>query len=397
MSDEMNSNFFPFFWFTYLFGEQEIPSEIDKLFAFQENADTITITDKKSKRVFQCGNLVERDFNSFQPQEKKGGGKLNIICGCGEYSSPPQFVDFLTAYDFEDYEGATFQIPSSSFCTQNKDSSTPPKIGITNYIFDPNQGVLGAVAAAPASIYRNYKSSEHTNLLSNLPFHTSNGYIQIDTDKEIQCLESLSFDWTNTDSRCKIGVQRNNEVLIRRDPFNYHMYQVSSKPHKIHQIFCVRLNFIEDIIPCPFTKDIAFHLLESQYKMTIKAAWENSVLFPNNHGSKILYLVPLGYESGTSLKVIARSIEACADLIVDSGLDVFLSCPTKYSFDKCQKVLKHVVEETGGKIIMTKKVSVRNLSDLIETVHLTKIVKWFCLIIVLFSSILLLDRINHHK
>lgn len=354
-------DFYPIFWFHNLFGCEENVDEIKNNIQFETLKDHIEITNRSNNKKFNCGRLYIKNIDSFDPKKPRGGGKLNIVCRNGEFSSPPYYTDFISAQNRQEFEGATFQIESSAMCIQNADSDTTPMNGITDYAFDSIQGAIGSVATGSSAFYRNYVCSTHVNLLSDTPFNIKNGYAQVD-DEELERLKALNFDWDNL-KHYKIGIQRNNEVNIRRDPMVYSKFCINKSPQKVHQVFCVRFDFTKDMISCKFTKKITKHICEAQYKMSILSAWENSLLYPDLPGSKILFLVPLGAELGASRRAIAEALSACTDLIIESGLDVYFSCQNEDVFSKCLEVLQNDVDRTGGKIIKTKRVSQDDLTE----------------------------------
>lgn len=356
-------DFYPIFWFHSLFGCDENITEIKNNFQVETSNNHVKIKNTSNGKTFYCGSLFIKNYNLFRQQKPRGGGKLNIICGSGEFSYPPYYTDFISAQNHPEFEGATFQIESSAMCTQNADSNTSQMNGITDYAFDSIQGAVGSVATAPATFYRNYTCSTHINLLSDTPFELKNGYARLKYDEDLENLENLNFDWDNL-KHYKIGIQRNNDVYIRRDPYTYSKFCINEKTPKVHQVFCVRFDFIKDMVSCPFTKKITKNIYEAQYRMSILAAWENSILFPDFPGSKILFLVPLGAEVGSSRRSIAEALSACTDLIIESGLEVYLSCPNQQIFSKCLEILQNDIEKTGGKVIKTKRVEHDDLSEL---------------------------------
>ncbi|OHT01572.1 hypothetical protein TRFO_31554 [Tritrichomonas foetus] len=369
-------DFFPIFWFPHLFGIEEDPKLIKEYFDFKiVDKDKVEIYCKMKERTFKCGRLLSKSFSSFHALKTRGGGKLHIVCGNGEFSYPPQFTDFIVAQNHPDFNGATFQIGSSAKAIQNADSNTSAIRGISDYAFDTIQGTIGSVATAQAALYRNYLCSSKMDLLDETPFVKKNGFVLID-EEEAERLKKLDFDFSDF-NHYKIAIQRNCEVVLRRDRSVFTKFCVNEcndskngsdkndeQTQMVHQVFCVHFDFKNDIIPTKFTKTIVRNILEAQYRMTIMAAWENSLLYPNKPGSKVLFLTPLGSRMGTSRRLIAEAVEACKDLIIDSGLEVYFSCPKKSDFDKCESILKEVVEETDGNTIITKQVTEDDLSQL---------------------------------
>ena len=111
------------------------------------------------------------------------------------------------------------------------------------------------------------------------------------------------------------------------------------------------LNFCGDVDKTDFIIEIASYILKDEYKAAVLAVWENSVKMESEGraAARVLFLTLLGGGVfGNPFEIIAESIVSCKDLIVESGLDVWVVCFNKNSFYMTRDILMPVVDETGG-------------------------------------------------
>mmetsp|Transcript_54417 Transcript_54417/g.125393 ORF Transcript_54417/g.125393 Transcript_54417/m.125393 type:complete len:370 (-) Transcript_54417:201-1310(-) len=64
--------------------------------------------------------------------------------------------DVFELHTMPEYRGATFMAASQFNCLEFPNPDVVPEYGVTGYIFDGTQGPACALAAAPATVYRNY-------------------------------------------------------------------------------------------------------------------------------------------------------------------------------------------------------------------------------------------------
>ena len=106
-------------------------------------------------------------------------------------------------------------------------------------------------------------------------------------------------------------------------------------------------------------------LLTAEYRATILAAWENSILYPGRKGSNKLSLTLLGGGVFCNpYQIICGAIAANIKLIKESGLKVYLTCYDESTFDEVMQYLETAVNETNGKIYDTN--DDESCRDLIE-------------------------------
>ena len=350
-------------WFEVLFGFKEVPRDVAKHFQLQEFPDHVQITSKDNNKSYNAGNFQIRSCTSFSigdgegQLKKRGNGTLNLIHGYGFDSEKFELIDVLSSQSLPQWNGATFQAASNFNCLEFVSSSQTASSGITNYFYDTTQGPYCAIGAGPAILYRNYFIKHHgkvgqlekeINLLERTPLKIKGGYPLIHDPKE---LESLDFDWDNLDN-WPVGVHRNCEVTMTRGDRGFKL----APPNQIvHHVYAAAFNFYGSVRQCDFTINLSRKLLAAEYRATILAAWENSQLFPGLPGSNVCILTQLGGGVfGNPKEIICEAIESCMDIIVDSGLTVYVCCFSDSSFKDVNSILGKYVKETGGTILETK-------------------------------------------
>jgi len=354
----MNSSFN---WFQNVFGFTESVKSVKDNISCTKSGDNWTITSKANNATYNAGNFQIRSASSFKignnPGElpPRGNGTLNIIHGHGRSSKKFEIVDILLMESFEPFNGATFLAASNfnalEFVSQYQTASD----GISGYHNDMTQGPYAALAAPPAILFRNYfvphdgfygQVAKPINLLERTPIEVQNGYPLINSTEE---LESLQFDWENPDN-WPVAVHRNCQVVLTRDVRGFKIVPESSNKI-VHQVYAAAFNFYGTVIQNEFTMKLSEHLLTNEYKATILAAWENSVLYPGRPGSNKLFLTLLGGGVfGNPHRMILNSILNNLELIKQSGLEVYICCYSDNSFRSCGIVLD-AVRETGGKVV----------------------------------------------
>lgn len=344
-------------WFEHHVGFKESVEDVYKNIVVNEKDDLVEIESKINGRKITCGKFSIRSIDSFN-LEPRNGGKLNIIYGKGSQSKRIEIVDVLQMQNLPEFNGATFLAASNFNCLEFPSHLSNASKGISDYPQDGTQGP--AVAAAFGSIlYRNYfipkgKTQENVNdeinLLDNTPILVDHGKACISSQEEFQRIEN--FDFSN-EKIYKIGIHENVEVTANRDI--HLMYRDSEPGQFVHQVFassfsisgyCKKHEKVLGILP---------HLLRAEYKLTILAAWENSLKYPGRIGSNKLVLTTLGTGAfHNPPDIVANSIKECGDLIKESGLDVYVVCFTdnkREGFPAIYPHLKNLIEETKGEVI----------------------------------------------
>jgi hypothetical protein len=135
----------------------------------------------------------------------------------------------------------------------------------------------------------------------------------------------------------------------------------------VNQVYAAALNF-STLVEDPVIQGIAKDVLKGMYRATITAGWAMSLKCPGELGSKKLVLTILGGASFSNpFSYIVEAILSCEDLIVASGLDVYLVCFQDREFnamwdgsdgleyrrakDQQFEGLKGLVKRTNGTVI----------------------------------------------
>ena len=342
-------------WFEHLFGFRESLAAVKENFVVEEKEDHVELTSKVNNRTFNVGTFAVRNISSFKDLPEVGGGKLNIIHGRGGRGCT-RLVDVLQAESEPEFDGATFLAASNFNCLEFVSGSQTAKDGVTGYVYDRTQGPFCVLATGPAVVYRNYfvkhdgvegQLEKDIELLANTPInaYVKNGYPYIDREASDKLKE---HDWSNLD-QFMVGIHSNLEVTTTRGGEGF----VDAPPGRIvHHVFGAALSYTYYCHTDETTLMIGEALLRAQYQATILAGWEHSLKFPGRAGSKRVVLTLLGGGVfGNSMEMIAEAIASCKDLIVKSGLEVYVVCFSDGSFREILPLLESVMQETHGKVI----------------------------------------------
>lgn len=348
MSDK--KEFSPRAWFFTLFGFEESVESVRKNLQIVEKPDHFEMTSKINNITYNAGKFLVRSISSFTNLEPRGGGKLHLIHGHGGYNKIPPIIDILSMQSIPEWNGATYLAASNFNCLEFTGPSQNPSMGVTRYYSDHTQGPYCALATGPATVLRNYRYPA-VNLLENTPIPVQNGYAMI-TKSDSDRLFSKGTQWCDP-KNFRVGVHRNCQVTTTRSEMGF---KRAPKNVIAHHVYAAALNFGGTCVRNEATLKISETLLSAEYKCAILAAWENSVLFPNLPGSKKLSLTFLGGGVFRNPKnLICRSIGKNEDVIIESGLDVYLVCFNDVDFGVAQQELGEIVKKTGGSVIEVDK------------------------------------------
>lgn len=343
-------------WFHHLFGFSESHEAVYQNIEVEETPAGAIMKCKVNGKTFNAGHFTLRNTTSFQNLPIRGGGKFNILLGGDRRAF--RVVDVLTAQSRPEFNGATFLAASNFNCMEFTSHGCET---VTSYVSDITQGPYTALASGPAALYRvyfvphgdGYKGQlEHeVNILQDTPLPRTmvHGYCVIQPE---HIEELMKFDWTDV-SKYYVGVHENCEVTTTRDPEHRGRFMDAPSGQIVHQIYAAAFNYgsiRKAVIETPETYKITRYMLEGEYRSTIMAAWELSEKYPGRAGSRKVVLTPLG--GGVFLNpanIICEAIAACEELIVQSGLEVYL---VSFSGDDAYvKYLEGVVKRTGGEVI----------------------------------------------
>lgn len=381
-----SESFAPKDWFNVIFGFRETEESVSKNFEVVEKKDYVELKSKENGRTFNAGNFQIRtsERETYHLSESRGGGKLHIIHGHGKGTKNFKLIDVLSIQSIPEWDGATFLAASNFNCLEFVSCHQDARIGVTCYYADPTQGPYAAIACGPAAVYRNYfykhdgvvgQISSEINLLNETPIPVEHGYAKIPnaeslqkppekrpnrfvsffknlfvkkTENDDQKPTENTFDWSDP-KIWKVGVHRNCEVTMTRGPDR--TFCVSPAGLISHHVYAAAFNFVSDVVKNELTIGISRELLKAEYRATVLAAWENSILFPDRRGSKKLNLTLLGGGVfANPYEIICEAILANVELIKESGLDVYITCFDDRTFDKIFEKIGPAVDETNGKI-----------------------------------------------
>ncbi|KAH0787013.1 hypothetical protein GPJ56_009011 [Histomonas meleagridis] len=335
-------------WFTRLFGFEEVPNQVASHFSLSKDRNgDIMITSKDNGKSYSVGNFQIRDLKSFKDLQEIGGGTLNLLVGNGSQTVD---ADIITCETNPENNGATFQMASNFNCLDHMPYKKPPMGYLSYYVTSHEQGGPGTVACGPALVYRQYllphpsgrigQMDEDVQLLSRTPAEVIDGYVHY--------LPPL-FNWSNPDNY-QVGVHQNIDVTLGRSGNRGNQFRIVEN-QRIHQVFCSTLCF-GYVEKSNANLKIAENILSNEYKLTVLSAWENSLKYPGKKGSKKLFLCLIGGGAfGNPIDLICRSISSAVELIIKSGLEVYLVCFNKNEYNKVIQYIKNDVEKTGGKEI----------------------------------------------
>lgn len=345
-------------WFAHLFGFKESTDAVYSNIEVREDDNgMVTLVSKANNREFLAGEFRVRSISSFQGLPEVGGGKLHIIHGRG-FRNCSRLVNILECQALPEFDGATFLAASNFNALEFVSGSQTAADGITNYIYDRTQGPYCALAAGASILYRNYFVKHETgevgqlrkqiNLLHKSPLgsYLHNGYPSISSGDSKKLAK---HDWKDLDQFC-VGCHSNCELTTYQTQSR--AFADAPKGRIVHHVYAAALSYTYYVDKNEVTLKIGQALLEAQYKAHILASWENSLKYPGRAGSKRSVLTLLGGGVfGNSHEMICGAIAACKDLIVKSGLEVYVTCFGDDSFREVYPLLKSVMEETHGRVI----------------------------------------------
>ncbi|KAH0790908.1 hypothetical protein GPJ56_005043 [Histomonas meleagridis] len=167
---------------------------------------------------------------------------------------------------------------------------------------------------------------------------------QIDITK----IEKLSFDWTD-ETKYRVGSHQNCPVTMTRK--NNGPFRFLDGTQIAHHVYASAFNYNGNVSRTQFTHMVSKNMLTSEYKAAIICAWDNSLKYTGRPGSNKLFLCMLGCGVfGNDPKEVSQYIASLKDLIIDSGLDVYVVAYTNQVFKRIESELLPIVKETKGTI-----------------------------------------------
>jgi hypothetical protein len=315
-----------------------------------------------NNRSFNAGRFALRNrpsFSGLTPINNRKG-VFNMICGNGMRGEEIFLTDVLKAQSYDEFDGATFLAASNFNCLEFLSEGQSASMGVTGYYCDVTQGPYCALGCGAAAVYRNYfipgpngargQIEVDVKLLAETPLgkFVLNGYPVL---RRSDVPEFDSFDWTDL-SKFYVGVHENCEVTMRRDGRDF---QEAPPGRIVHHVYAAALDFAEHVPADDKMMNIGKQLLIAEYRATVLAAWELALKYPGRKGSNKLLLTFLGGGVfGNPCSMICEAITAAKDVIVESGLEVYMMCFSSAQFNESMPFLKDLIKETGGQTIIAK-------------------------------------------
>ena len=239
-----------------------------------------------------------------------------------------------------EFEGALFQVASQFNALEMVSERVTPEGGVTGYAWDHTQGPACSLAAAAATIYRNYfvpvgdqtgqtadrqidglagvgaALSELTGLPVNRLWHMSNGYA-LCTGEGLTAIKGV-LDGAPEELRDTL--RGHLAIALHR---NVQVTDVEPERRLVSQAFCSALPLGYSNLPSREWEPFARLVLEATYEATLLAAAEQA----SAGGSNTVVLTRVGggvFNNDPAW--INTAIERALGLVEHAGLDVRLLC-----------------------------------------------------------------------
>ncbi len=242
--------------------------------------------------------------------------------------------DVLELHASAENEGALFQVASQLNCLEFADPRETPEEGITQYATDPTQGPACSLAAAGATVVRNYFvevdgriGQTHDRQLNNLAgvqaalgeagalIEVKNGYT-FSTPERLEAL-GRALDGADRDAlmgHVRIGLQSPVEVTFAR------RFERPAETRHVCQAFCSALSCGYASGSLRQWRPIATLVLDAAYEATLLAA---IVEAEAGRCSGRVWLTFLGGGAfGNSMTWIANAMRRALERVGDRDLDV---------------------------------------------------------------------------
>ncbi len=310
-------------WFEHLFGFVESDWQTTQS---RFSLEQTTLTSSANGRRFETGAFSTPSVAQLREQAGPRTGQArvrhDVIGDVLELHAAPQNRDAL------------FQVASQLNCLEFADPRETPEDGVTPYADDPTQGPACSLAAAAATVYRNYfvpiaaaqgqRADRQLNniadalaLLGAPQEHVTvrNGYAFSDATRLAATAAALESRGREAFiDRVRIGVQTGAQVTFGA------RYVEPKAPTFVSQAFCSALSCGYDRTPREAWAPIATAVLDAAYEATLLAAVAGVV---NGTGSGVVWLTFLGGGAfGNDPAWIAAAISRALHRAGDSRLDV---------------------------------------------------------------------------
>ncbi len=265
-------------WFEDLFGFPE-GSYAETKERFRLEGETLVALAPDGERRFGAGTFATPSLASLRAMTPPPTG--------GSPTIHHEVVgDVLEAHALPENEGALFQVASQLNCLEFADPREVPEDGITQYVFDPTQGPACALAAAAATVVRNYfvpvgdqLGQTRDRQLDNLggvqaamgdagaQVEVRNGYTFSTPDGLKMVGEALAnADRDALLGELRIGVQTGVEVTFAR------RFERPPTPQHVDQAFCSALSCGYASGSLALWRPLAKLVLDGAYEATLRQA-----------------------------------------------------------------------------------------------------------------------------
>ncbi|MCP4987624.1 MAG: hypothetical protein GY928_16660 [Colwellia sp.] len=327
-------------WFENLTGFRETSSN-----QVRQNitVDGDKLISQVNGKVMACGRLEIPSLGELRERvniDRQGSGKISVR---------EVVADTRALHTNETNSESLFQVASQFNLLEMVSPMITPDQGVGIYENDPTQGPACAIAAGAGTIYRNY-------------FAPVDGQIGQSKDKQIDCLEDMSLELGNKNSRLwqiqngyalasrsglieitnrlrsssedeldeirkllRIGIQWNTQVTLE------------NLSHKVSQAYCSALPVAYCNQPSDLWEDFARLILEASYEATICAAILN---FRNTDNNTIFLTMLGGGAFGNETIWITDGIKRALKLYDDWNIDVAI-----VSYGTSKGYIRQLVEE----------------------------------------------------
>lgn len=336
-------------WFQRHFGFTETAEEVYKHIRLETHPDRIDLISDANNRRISAGLFNLRTPSSYAQLPMRGGGHFHIIQGRGG----EELNDINLLQNHPDFDGATFQVASNFNCLEVPSHSRSAADGISGYAIDYTQGPACVTPTPGGVMYRNYfvpvggcvgQIEKDVNLLEKCPIEVVHGKAIIRHPENLP-----EFDWADEENY-QVGVHENMELTLKRA---HRMTYVDAEPGRmVHHVLASSFSLHNYVRPAEKVMEIVGHMLKSEYKTTLLAATDHSIRYPSRSGSRKCVLTLIG--GGVFLNplpLVCGAIEANEELIVGSGLDVYLQCYNRQTTEEVKGLLTGLVTRTGGSFI----------------------------------------------
>ncbi len=307
-------------WFQDLFGIRESESAIRQ----QLRVEGEFLHSDANGRRFRIGRLETPSLAELRERANVSGGRgplrvRNIVGEAGALHRDPEHAHALV------------QAASQFNLLEMVSPDVTPEAGVTDYIHDRTQGPACAMAAAAATVYRNW-------------FAPVGGQIGQTADTQIDCLSGIHDAlraggaplWEMQNGYAILPASQaehfrrqwnaaDRDALRARLRIGLHWDVETTAPgagHLVSQAYCSALPLGVYAEACPAEwREFARLILEALYEATLLAAVENAQQHPDRTAPVFLTFVGGGV-FGNRHEWIHAAIQRALDLHADSGLDV---------------------------------------------------------------------------